>query len=186
MKTASVLTIGLLVLILGALVYFLSTNADFRTGSSGGIRPEAEEYMEPNTVVIEKFGLKVPIIRVEEATQEAFTEAMRHGVGHYPGTAQIGEYGNAFLFGHSSPAPWSTNDYETIFTPIARLEIGEEIRASDGTGRMFKYRVIEKYVVSPDALGPLDQREHKRRLLTLQTSWPPGRSLQRYIVTAEI
>src|SRR3989344_5135737 len=47
------------------------------------------EYMEPNTIVIEKLGLKTPVIYVEETTEEDFQDAMTKGVGHYPGTAKI-------------------------------------------------------------------------------------------------
>ncbi len=144
------------------------------------------EYAEPNTIYIDTLGLTAPIIHVTETNEKAYQEAMTHGVGHFPGTAEIGAYGNAYIFGHSSRAPWNNSDYNTIFSLIPRLEIGDTIRATDREGRVHTYTVTRKFVVDPENVGVLDQHAFKKRILTLQTSWPLGMTLRRYVVQAEI
>src|SRR3989344_4417963 len=145
------------------------------TGDAPSLPVTADvRYMEPDTIVIEKFNLTTPVIYVDEATEEAFQDAMSRGVGHYPGTAKIGEYGNAYVFGHSSRAPWNNSDYNTIFSLIPRLEIGDIVLASDSEGRVYNYRVVRTFVVDPNDTTVLNQYDRKTRMLTLQTSWPLG------------
>jgi len=146
---------------------------------------DSAEYAEPDTIYIEKLGLSAPIIYVEERTEDAYQEAMTRGVGHYPGTAIVGDLGNAYLFGHSSRAPWTNSDYNTIFSLIPKLEIGDEIKATDHEGRIYTYKVVRKFVVDPDYTGVLDQYDNEKRIMTLQTSWPLGMTLRRYVVIAE-
>jgi LPXTG-site transpeptidase (sortase) family protein len=81
---------------------------------------------------------------------------------------------------------WSPGDYKTVFARLPEIEIGSEIEITDPTGQLFKYRVFETKVVGPRDLRVLDQFNYERSILTLQTSYPLGTALQRYIVVAEL
>ncbi len=141
---------------------------------------------EPNMLEIPALGIHAPIIYIDEKTEKAYQEALLHGVVHYPGTAKPGEAGNAYIFGHSSDYIWSPGQYKTVFAILPKISQGDLINVSDEQGRMFVYRVIEQKVVTPTDLSVLDQGGNQRKLLTLQTSYPIGTALRRYIVVAEL
>lgn len=141
--------------------------------------------LEPNTLIIERLGIKTPIIYVVENSEKEFQKALATGVVHYPGTAKIGEYGNAYIFGHSSDNLWSAGNYKTIFALLPKLKTGDEIIASDDEGIKFTYKVAETAVISPDDQRYLNMRYINKKVLTLQTSYPVGTSLKRFIIVAE-
>jgi LPXTG-site transpeptidase (sortase) family protein len=140
----------------------------------------------PDTLRIEDLGIEAPVIYVDQKTEAVYQEALQDGVVHYPGTALPGQPGNTYIFGHSSDYVWSPGDYKTIFAKLPQIEIGTEIEITDASGARFFYEVIETKVVWPRDLSVLDQFNNERYLLTLQTSYPLGTALQRYIVVAEL
>lgn len=140
----------------------------------------------PNTLVIDSLGIVVPVQYATEATEQAFQVALVNGVVHYPGTAMPGEYGNVYIFGHSSDNAWSKGHYKTIFAILPRIQKGDRILLTDNVGRRYVYAVMEQFVAGARDVQYLDQGDRKKRLLTLQTSWPIGTSLKRYVVRAEL
>ncbi len=142
--------------------------------------------MDPNTIVIPRFNIQAPIIFTSERDEENFQKALREGVVHYPGTAHIGEKGNAFIFGHSSDYIWSTGNYKTVFALLPKIQKEDLILASDNKGTLFTYKVIDTKIVSPNQVEYLDQYEYKKELLTIQTSYPIGTALKRFLVIAEL
>lgn len=146
----------------------------------------SQDKTEPNLLVIENLGIKTPIIFAEEENEKAFQESLERGVVHYPGTAEIGEPGNAYIFGHSSDYIWARGDYKAIFARLPKIEKGDLIYASNQEGENFTYEVIETFVASPKDTHLLDQFNQERKLLTLQTSYPLGTALKRFIVRAEL
>ncbi len=141
---------------------------------------------EPDTLSIESLAINTPVIYVEDNTEAIFQEALARGVVHYPGTVRAGEYGNVYIFGHSSDNAWAKGDYKTVFALLPRIEIGAKIILTDWNGNPFVYIVKETFVAAANDVHLLDQGEYKKRLLTLQTSYPVGTSLKRFIVIAEI
>lgn len=144
------------------------------------------EISEPNTLTIRDLGIVAPVIYIQEKTEQAYQTALREGVVHYPGTAKPGEFGNVYIFGHSSDYAWAPGDYKTIFAKLPQIKMGTEIRVTDEAGNVFRYKVIETKIVWPRDLSVLDQYHFERKMLTLQTSYPLGTALQRYIVIAEL
>jgi len=151
----------------------------------GDGEPVAEAGV-PDTLKIGSLGIQTPIIYGIAKTEAAYQEALRNGVVHFPDTALPGELGNVYIFGHSSDYVWSPGDYKTIFARLPQIETGAEIEITNAAGKLFVYTVIETKIVGPRDLSVLDQFENKRHLLTLQTSYPLGTALQRYIVVAEL
>jgi sortase A len=132
----------------------------------------------PDSLVIPSLGINVPIIFGTE--QADFPKALEQGVVHYPGTVRAGEYGNMYIFGHSSDNFLSQGKYKTIFARLPDIEIGAEIIIGD-----FVYMVRETKVVEPDDLSVLDQ-DYTKKILTLQTSYPVGSADKRFILIAEL
>lgn len=150
-------------------------------------RPTLENG-EPDHISIPDREIETPIIYItqDENNEEGHQEALAKGVVHYPGTALPGEYGNPYIFGHSSDYFWKPGDYKQIFKPLIDIPLNTEIRITNHNGELFIYRVIETKIVGPKEVSMLDQYNYERKILTLQTSWPLNTALKRYLAIAEL
>ncbi len=141
---------------------------------------------EPNHLEITSLGISAPIVEAADNTEKGFQEALKTGVVHYPNTAKVGEVGNAYYFGHSSDFAFKGGSYKTVFALLPRIKDGAEIVMSNGSGDKFTYVVTEQKVVSSSDTSVLEQNTNGQKLLTLQTSYPVGTALKRYIVIAKL
>jgi sortase A len=148
--------------------------------------PVANLKIQPNLLIIGSLGLEVPIQYPTIAGEAAFQAALLDGVAHYPGTANPGELGNCYIFGHSSDFIWSKGNYKNIFAVLPQIQNGAQIFVSDQQGNEFNYTVIASHEVAADNLQVLSQQNYQKKLLTLQTSYPVGTALARWVVLAEI
>lgn len=146
----------------------------------------AVEMGEPNRVIIAHLGIDAPLIYIDEHGEAAYQDALQHGVVHYPGTALPGQAGNVYIFAHSSDLAWAKGEYKTVFAKLPQMNNGDEIVLTGQDGVIYRYTVIERKVVGPKDLSVLDQGDGSRSLLSLQTSYPLGTALQRYIVIGEL
>jgi LPXTG-site transpeptidase (sortase) family protein len=142
--------------------------------------------LQPDVISIPSLQISAPVIYITQKGEGVYTEALARGVVHYPGTAMPGELGNVYLFGHSSDLPWSTGAYKTIFAPLPQIATGDKILLTDHEGKVFAYAVFETKVVTPNDLSVLSQYENREKLLSLQTSYPLGTALKRFIVIARL
>ncbi|PIR95949.1 MAG: hypothetical protein COT92_03795 [Candidatus Doudnabacteria bacterium CG10_big_fil_rev_8_21_14_0_10_42_18] len=147
---------------------------------------DAGELIEPDILIIESLGIRAPIVYADEKMEEAFQSALANGVVHYPHTALPGEEGNVYIFGHSSDYVWSKGDYKTVFALLPEAEIGKKIIISNSQGKAFTYIVTDKFAAAADDVHLLSQETNGKRILTLQTSYPIGTALKRYIVIAKL
>jgi LPXTG-site transpeptidase (sortase) family protein len=145
-----------------------------------------EEKTEPNTLQIQALGVKAPLVYVNQVSEEIFQKALETGVVHYPGTALPGQIGNCYIFGHSSDYLWSQGKYKSIFVNLPQIKQGDWIEVTDSEGSRFTYEVYEVLVVKPTDLGQLSQETGEKKILTLQTSYPIGTALKRFLVKAEL
>lgn len=166
------------------IVYLLRGAQAVRSVSSSP--DSASTSSTPNQLVIPSLDISVPIVESAGASESEYQTALRHGVVHYPGTATVGKPGNAYIFGHSSDYPWSSGAYKSVFALLPKIADGASIYASDGDGRTFEYRVTGTAVVGPKDKWVLDQHGNVRKMLTLQTSYPLGTALKRFVVFTEI
>lgn len=139
-----------------------------------------------NQLRIPNLGIEAPIIYAVERNETAYQDALKKGVAHFPGTAEPGKYGNTYIFGHSSDFPLSAGDYKTIFASLPDIKIGDAIYLTDAKGNAFRYLATETKIIKPNDLSALDQYENQKRMLTVQTSYPIGTALRRFIVVAEL
>ncbi|MFF4092588.1 class E sortase [Streptomyces sp. NPDC001834] len=113
------------------------------------------------------------------------TEAgtLQKGIGHYSGTARLGERGNFALAGHR-------RTYGDPFKDFPKLRPGDAVLLTDGT-TWFTYRVDKKpYRTVPSDIGVIDPVPRKSgfdgpgRYLTLTTCEPEWGSSHRLIAWA--
>jgi sortase A len=189
------LRLGLIILfflfIFGALNYqWLWVNIRYwlRPSSATFQKPGSQtesQRMEPNQLVIASLQIEAPIQYVSEKSEEVFQMALNEGVVHYPETAKPGQFGNVYIFGHSSDYAFSPGKYKTVFALLPKISVGERVTVSDEQGLAHTYIVKETKIVSPDDTSVLVQPPDKK-LLTLQTSYPIGTALKRFLVICEL
>src|SRR3989338_7338588 len=147
--------------------------------------PTAEK-MEPDSLIIPSLGISAPVIYASEVDEKKFQELLQKGVVHYPNTVVFGKPGNAYVFGHSSDYPWARGEYKTVFALLPNIKIGDEIMVSDQEGFIYKYKVRETQVVSNNDKSILNNQDKANIWLTLQTSYPVGTALKRFLVISEL
>lgn len=140
----------------------------------------------PNSLTIENLNIQAPIVFAETTDEKEFQKLLSFGVVHYPGSVLPGELGNCFLFGHSSDFFWRSGKYKTVFALLPRIKIGERILVTDSAGKEYVYRVTESFSAGADRTDLLLSQDMEKKILTLQTSWPLGTALKRWIVVAEL
>ncbi|MFC1686327.1 sortase [Patescibacteria group bacterium] len=131
---------------------------------------------------ISKIKVNAPIIFSKDPSDKALLEDLKKGVVHYPGTAMPGETGNCFITGHSSNYWWINSEYNTVFTLLPKLVVGDKI-VLYYKQQKFIYEVKETFEVSPgetEVLNPTDEPT-----LTLMTCVPIGTNLRRLIIKTD-
>jgi LPXTG-site transpeptidase (sortase) family protein len=145
-----------------------------------------------NRLIVPKIGKNIPLVSLSGAAidREDWTmfekdvqDALRFGVVHYPGTAEPGVHGNVFITGHSSYYPWDSGRYKDVFALLPTLEIGDEYSIYY-EGDLHRYRITNKYEVSPKDVSVLDQPQD-RFMSILMTCTPLGTTLKRLILEAD-
>lgn len=191
-----VIIIGILFLLMNASYFYKQVKFLFRKpvavqyrNSSNGV---SVERGNANQLNIPSLGITAPIVEAgvsdgrDKSIEKDYQEALKTGVVHYPGTADIGKFGNAYLFGHSSDFIFKGGNYKTVFALLPKIEKGAEIIATDKNGQIFHYEVVDSRAIQKDDFTVLGQRDNKEKLLTLQTSYPIGTALKRWIVLARL
>ncbi len=145
-----------------------------------------KDLTPPNTdfsIVIPKIGAVAPVIaNTDPFDPKKYLSVLYKGVAHAEGTALPGEFGNTYLFAHSTDAFYNVGRYNAVFYLLGKLEKGDKIEIYY-KGEKIEYEVAEKKIVGPEAvkyLGKLGEWN----TLTLQTCYPPGTTLRRLIVIA--
>lgn len=118
--------------------------------------------------------LKIDVIVVEGITDED----LKVGVGHFPGTAAIGESGNCAIAGHRSYT------FGRYFNRLNEVQIGDKILVSNGI-KTFEYVVYKTHIVEPKDTYVLNPVEDYK-ILTLVTCDPVYTATHRLIIHAKI
>ncbi|MBA4862888.1 class E sortase [Streptomyces sp. PSKA54] len=113
------------------------------------------------------------------------TETLKRGLGHYAGTAQLGQKGNFAVAGHR-------RTYGDPFKDFPKLRPGDAVVLTDGT-TWFTYRIDTKpYKTLPSDIAVIDPVPRKSgydrpgRYLTLTTCEPEWGHSHRLIVWAHL
>lgn len=129
----------------------------------------------PNTLIIPKIGVKIPII---ESDNEEF--GLDHGAWKIPNSSTPEEDGNMILTGHRFKYLPPSN---LTFYLFHKLEAGD-IASVIWNNKTYLYRIKEKKVISPDDISALKQT--KTSTLTMYTCDPIYSTKNRLVITAEL
>ncbi|MCL5434844.1 MAG: sortase [Patescibacteria group bacterium] len=134
---------------------------------------------------IDTYTLSIPRLNIQDAVVSATDDDLSKHLVNYGGTAIPPDKGNAVVFGHSTlPQLFDPKNYKTIFAKAYELKTGDELFANV-SGAIYKYRIYNITVVSPDDTSVLEQ-DYSDSFLTLITCTPPGTTWKRLIVRARL
>lgn len=153
-----------------------------------GKSAETKEIEPPNyefSIVIPKLSVSAPVFAsVNPFDEKEYLPVLQKGVAHAKGSALPGRFGNTYLFAHSTDAFYNVGKYNAIFYLLGKLEKGDKIYIYYNNQK-YTYDVADKKVVSPAEVSYLG-KSGKGNTLTLQTCYPPGTTLKRLVVVAEM
>jgi sortase A len=172
------------VILIGALVNYLSSSADqrsMRQRFASELLPESalhtlsihpEFHISPGSPFgrLEIARLQLSVMVIEGSSDRD----LRLGVGHIRGTPLPGNSGNVGLAGHR----------DTVFRKLSQIQAQDLVTFTTLTG-IFQYRVVSTSIVSPSSVEVLDPTPDPE--LTLVTCYPfyyVGHAPQRFIVRA--
>jgi len=135
-----------------------------------------------NTVVVPSVGISAPISWNISASDDKLIHAqLEQGVIQIAGSALPGQHGMVAISGHSSNYVWDKGQYNTIFAPLHKVKVGDEIDVSRA-GTTYVYKVSKIYQVKPTEVSVLsDNQDVGVRLITCT---PIGTALRRLVVEA--
>ena len=147
-----------------------------------------KDYNKPMYITIESIGIENIKItpNVDSYDAKVYDEYLTEGLAHFKGTPLPGDGGNSFIYGHSAVESFFSNHQnlpETIFSRLSNIDIGQEVDIKKD-GKILKYIVRSKKIVSPDDFSILETQDNKETI-TMMTCWPLGIGTKRLIVVAE-
>lgn len=132
--------------------------------------PPTPGPQSPTRIVIPAIDVDYPIVPGDG------WEELKRGVGHHIGSANPGERGNMVLSGHNDV-------FGEVFRDLEALKNGDQIQVFTG-GKMFKYQVRAKRIVSPNELSVLQPT--RESVVTLITCHPYRVDTHRLVVIAQL
>src|SRR3989344_1197919 len=139
--------------------------------------------------VPEFYYITIPKLRIERARVDTSPPDLSpdDALGHYIGSAQPGQNGDTFIYGHSVlPSFYNPKNYKTIFSTLHQLEIGDEFTI-EYNNKTYTYKVEQKKTLKPNEVDPLWGYKPKylnESTVTLMTCSPPGTKIKRLLVNA--
>lgn len=135
----------------------------------------------PVRIIAERLDIDVRILNPESADIETLDAALLEGAVRYPGSGDLEDVSNMFLFGHSTGFRVVQNESFKAFNGLKNARTGDLIRVQSAT-KEYVYRVTDVSLVdAADALVSLSSSEKK---LTLTTCNSFGAKEERFVVEA--
>jgi len=148
-------------------------------------QPKVSVAPNAPVLMIERLDIIAPI-NFAQSTQEAHIQKdLQSGVVHLKNTAYPGTVGNAYIVGHSSDYAHVPGNFKQVFKRLPEIKLGDIITL-EVQGQSYDYEVFETRVVEPSDLSVLSQETNGRKILSVQTSYPVGTALQRFLAFAEL
>ncbi|OGD09552.1 hypothetical protein A2397_03990 [Candidatus Amesbacteria bacterium RIFOXYB1_FULL_44_23] len=148
------------------------------------IRPEWPVPDSGYSIYIPKiFALSKVIGNVNADKPQEYLKALKLGVAEAAGLGHPGEVGTTYLFAHSVGSRWDFARYNAVFYLLDKLVTGDAVELVY-QGRLYKYEVAEKEVVSATDTKYLVPQTVSEKLI-MQTCYPPGTTWKRLVVVAK-
>ena len=154
--------------------------------------PNIEITPYENRIIIPRIGKNIPLIDIvnthvdgSDELEDIFMDELEDGVVRYPGSGKPGQWGNAFIFGHSSNFPWMKWNYNDVFALLDHVVYWDEVIVYYNQ-KKYVYKIYGKEVIRPGNVSVLHSDDKQDSQITLMTCWPIGTTLNRLIVTWDL
>jgi len=139
-----------------------------------------------NTLILPKFEIEAPIIKVSKPNLNLIYQELKKGVVLYPGSSNPGE-GYSIIIGHSSQYPWEPGRYKSVFSLLNQLQKGDLIYLI-WENKFLVFKVEDKKIFLPWPKGNETTETvfppSSQKVLILQSCWPVGVASKRVAVKA--
>lgn len=137
------------------------------------------------SVLIPKIGAASRVIPNVDSTNETeYVAALKKGVAHAKGSVFPGLIGTTYLFAHSTDSILDVGRYNAIFYLLKDLNPGDDVIVFFQNHR-YNYKVTKTEIIDPADVDLLVHAQQTQEQLVLQTCWPPGTTLKRFMVVAK-
>jgi sortase A len=137
------------------------------------------------SIVIPKINVNSKVIKnIDPNNPAEYQKALTQGVAHALGSGLPGFPGNTFIFAHSANNWYQANQFNAVFYLTDKLIPDDQIIIYY-EGSKYQYTVTEKKIVKGSEISYLSNNLLTNSL-TLMTCWPPGTTLNRLIVIANL
>jgi sortase A len=151
-------------------------------------KPDGGQIIPVNTdfaIVIPKLGINANVVPgVNPVDPVSYIDALKKGVAHSSTSFYPNENGTVYLFSHSTNYEWYVKDLNAIFYLLKNLEPGDLV-VLIYLNQRYTYTVREKKIISTREISYLEPQRGTRNLI-LQTCWPPGTTLKRMLIFADL
>jgi sortase A len=135
-------------------------------------------------LIIPKIGINTKItLNVDPFDSKSYQKALSQGVAHTIGTSTPADGNNTVLFAHSSDNFYNANRFNAVFYLLNKLSVKDEIFVVQNS-KIYIFSVKKNLVVEPNQLEFMEQNQ--KNILTLITCWPPGTTLKRRVIVAQL
>jgi len=149
---------------------------------------KTHEIVPVNTdfaIVIPKISANTNVIKnIDPFDSRSYQKALTQGVAHASNSVTPDSNGNVFIFAHSAGNWYQANQYNAVFYLLNKLVKGDQI-ITYYQNKKYTYLVKEIKFVAPTDVNYLSSNSTQRQI-TLMTCWPPGTTLKRLIVIADL
>jgi len=141
------------------------------------------------TLVIDKIGVKAPIVFNVPPDNDSIYARLEDGVVHYSTTSKPGLPGASVILGHSSSYPWYKGDYGAVFALLGKLDVGDKFYVQYSDDRTFVFQMTKAVIFNPFAtddtqLAALENDSGSSVILI--SCYPVGTNYKRIAVQAEL
>lgn len=137
------------------------------------------------SVIVPKINANAKVIKnVDPFDSRIYQVALTRGIAHAKGTSTPDKPGNTFIFAHSALNWYQANQFNAVFYLLNKLEKGDEIVVYYQKEK-YNYKVSETKIVKGNEVDYLSSKPNTNTL-TLMTCWPPGTTLNRLVVIANL
>jgi len=152
------------------------------THASDIVDLEDSSASAPVHITIDAIGVDTDIVNPDSTDISVLDQALASGAVRYPGSGNLEDVSNMFLFGHSSHLPIVNNKAYKSFNNLEKLKEGDLIRVQSLT-KEYHYRVRSVELVKAD--NSWVRFDSSKKQLTLSTCNNFGSKQDRYVVEAD-
>jgi len=134
---------------------------EYQVRQSFNVPYQEKDLTPPNTdfaIVIPKIGAVAPVIdNVDPFNPKSYLPALFKGVAHAKGTAYPGQFGNTYIFAHSTDSFYNVGRYNAVF-----YLIGQNFHAIWGAVKTFNLVIFAAFSVTVIAIFWYKLKKRKR------------------------